>query len=180
MGIVNIDYEKISEALAYYDRKGFKYVEVPWVVDKNICDITKPENTVSFPFGDKDLVGSAEQSFLHLSLKEGLPPGAYVGASPCFRDEVEDQYHMKYFFKVELFDSQDVSYDRLLDILHCCHSFFSNYISCTLMKTDIGFDIVAGYNNVELGSYGIRSHQGFDWIYATGCAEPRLTQLLER
>lgn len=31
------------------------------------------------------------------------------------------------------------------------------------------------YNGYELGLYGIRSSEFLDWIYATGCAEPRMS-----
>jgi len=35
------------------------------------------------------------------------------------------------------------------------------------------------YNGVELGSYGIRECKFLKWIYGTGCAEPRLSQVIK-
>ena len=34
------------------------------------------------------------------------------------------------------------------------------------------------YHGIELGSYGIRHCQFLNWIYGTGCAEPRLSKVM--
>ena len=48
-----------------------------------------------------------------------------------------------------------------------------------LLKPGTGYDIVSP-QGIELGSYGIRSHPDIgDWVYATGCAEPRLSIALK-
>lgn len=39
-----------------------------------------------------------------------------------------------------------------------------------------GLDIE--YDGIELGSYGIRHCDFLDWIYATACAEPRLSRAI--
>ena len=44
-----------------------------------------------------------------------------------------------------------------------------------IVKTEQGFDLE--YNGIELGSYGIRSCEYLDWIYATGLAEPRMSMV---
>jgi hypothetical protein len=79
-----IDWKLLAEAVSHYERIGYRYVEVPYGVPEDIIRLTLPEefacSTVE-PFGS--LVGSAEQSLLHLD----LPPGAYVACSPCFRPE---------------------------------------------------------------------------------------------
>jgi len=33
------------------------------------------------------------------------------------------------------------------------------------------------YKDIELGSYGIRHCEFLDWIFGTGCAEPRLSYI---
>ena len=40
----------------------------------------------------------------------------------------------------------------------------------------IQYDI--DYHGIELGSYGIRHCQFLNWIYGTGCAEPRLSKVM--
>jgi hypothetical protein len=37
------------------------------------------------------------------------------------------------------------------------------------------FDLIC--KGIELGSYGIRKYNNHKWIYATGVAEPRLSQV---
>ena len=34
------------------------------------------------------------------------------------------------------------------------------------------------YKDYELGSYGIRECEFLKWIYATGCAEPRIRKII--
>ena len=46
-----------------------------------------------------------------------------------------------------------------------------------VVKTETGFDIEINGN--ELGSYGIRSCEFLEWIYGTGCAEPRTSNLIQ-
>ena len=65
------------------------------------------------------------------------------------------------------------------DIINDALSFFKKYLPESKVETtDIGFDIVC--NGIELGSYGIRSCPFLDWIYGTGCAEPRTSSLIKK
>lgn len=60
-----------------------------------------------------------------------------------------------------------INHWMILLMMH--YHFFKKYLPESKVETtDIGFDIVC--DNIELGSYGIRSCQFLDWIYGTGCA----------
>jgi hypothetical protein len=41
------------------------------------------------------------------------------------------------------------------------------------VETEQGYDLEC--NGIEIGSYGIRSCEYLEWIYATGLAEPRMS-----
>jgi hypothetical protein len=198
-----IDWGTLSAALEWYASEGYEYVEVPWAVPTNVVSITLP--SVRSPYGviedgrpfQNALVGSAEQSFLHLTLRGLLDiryedtPRSYVAISPCFRDDSLDQVHQKQFMKVELFEPYHVSASdtfldaRLQRTIRKARDFFLRYIPAEkleVVRTHEGWDIVA--NGVELGSYGVRVCQlpgttldVFTWVYGTGVAEPRLSQV---
>lgn len=42
-----------------------------------------------------------------------------------------------------------------------------------MVGTTDGYDIT--YKGIELGSYGMRKCEFLEWVYGTGCAEPRLS-----
>jgi hypothetical protein len=174
-----IDYGIIDRSIRFYEDKGFKRIESPWTVTKEISGITKPEGKFDWEIIGKNkvLVASGEQSFLYLYLKGFLPKGKYQTVTPCFRDESFDKTHTKYFIKNELMITDDVSDSSLNKIINCCKEFFESElnISIDIKKTDIGYDLEA--NGIEIGSYGIRSCEYLDWVYGTGVAEPRLTMI---
>ena len=177
-----INYKIIDDSLTYYQDNGFVRIETPWTVSPYIDDITRPVNKTPFQLNvnNKRLVASGEQSFLYLYLKEFLPLGQYVTVTPCFRNESIDYLHMQYFMKAELIKTDVVNEDELHKIINIAHKFFQQYFTkdLNIVKTDIGFDICI--NDVELGSYGIRESDHLKWIYATGCAEPRLSTLIKK
>lgn len=181
-----INYDIINNSNKFYEEAGFLRIEAPWTVSKPISDITKPAHKQDFliEYNQKVLVASGEQSFLYLYLKNFLPKGKFQTTTPCFRDEIFDTYHTKYFIKTELIDTLNVTENSLTEITETCFKFFSKYISknkLSIDKTDTGFDINYNSNNnkqYELGSFGIRSCEFLDWIYATGCAEPRMSSLI--
>ena len=111
-------------------------------------------------------------------LEGKLQYGKYVAASPCFRDEVKcDEIHFPYFFKVELIsiNSKSPEWDMDQCIDHAQDFFTANCNDkIEIVKTKDGFDL--NLNNIEIGSYGIRSYEGFQWVYGTGLAEPRFSQ----
>lgn len=175
-----IDYNLINESIIHYENNGFKRIEIPWTVSKAIDDITKPKNIISFQLkhNNKCLVASGEQSFLYLYLKGFLPLGKYQGICPCFRYESFDFLHTKYFIKNELIQTDIVNQIELEKIIDIALKFYQQYLpKAEVIKTNIGYDIEI--NGKELGSYGIRSCEFLDWIYATGCAEPRLSSLIK-
>lgn len=176
-----IDYKKISDSIFYYESLGYSYIEVPWVASKESMEITCPKDRLLFSTFIGNLIGSGEQSFLNG--RQYLPKGKFLCATPCFRDEpVLDQYHLNYFFKTELIITHSQSYNDFHDIIGDAFGFFEKYINHSdklrIIETEQGKDIIL--NGIEVGSYGIRSYKGFDWVYGTGCAEPRLSQILNK
>lgn len=181
-----VNYQLIALAINYYQSLGFNFVEVPWAVGQAAIDITRPPGAILFPFENLFLVASGEQGFLQLLLDNGLPQGRWGCVTPCFRGDVLDRYHQRYFLKVELIDTLDTSYQSLDQILDVCLGFFSFFVSCKVadVKSEdptviCNKDIVSS-DGVELGSYGIREHPDIGrWLYATGCAEPRLSLVID-
>jgi len=175
-----VDYGKIAKAISYYCANHYKYIEVPWLVSHGSLDVTKPPGARYFDTFAGSLVASGEQSFLEI--RDDLEPNkGYVCATPCFRDEKYDDIHMMHFFKVELIVPRPKNAEwSLFEMIELAESFFRKFYCggfITRVPTDIGIDINIG--NIEVGSYGIREHKGFKWVYGTGCAEPRLSQAIQ-
>lgn len=172
-----IDYGRLDRSISFYESYGFKRIESPWTVTKDVSGITKPPNGTDWEIVGKDkvLVASGEQSFLYLYLKGFLPKGRYQTTTPCFREEPFDKTHTKYFIKNELMITDDVSDDSLFYVAGICKQFYEKElgVKVDMVKTDEGVDLEV--NGIEIGSYGIRSCEYLDWIYATGLAEPRFT-----
>lgn len=177
-----IDYSILHESTLFYESKGFKRIESPWTVTKEISGITKPPEVIDYEIIGKNkvLVGSGEQSFLYLYLKGFLPPGNYQTITPCFREEIFDFLHTKYFIKNELIVTEDVDMKTLLLVLESAKDFFSKYLDRNLIteewdRKNLSVDLL--YDGIEIGSYGIRSCNFLKWIFGTGAAEPRLSNL---
>ena len=177
-----INYQNIQDSINYYEKRGFQIIESPWTVTKYVDDITKPKDVISFELkhNDKCLVASGEQSFLYLYLKGFLPKGKFQTTTPCFRFNTFDYYHTKYFIKNELIQTDIVTTVKLENIIDDCLQFYQSFFhdKLDIVDTDIGSDIVI--HGDELGSYGIRECEFLKWIYATGCAEPRLSTLITK
>lgn len=174
-----IDYKIVADSIDYYESRGFKRIESPWTVSEYVDNLTKPEGVTSFQLkhNNKCLVASGEQSFLYLYLKEFLPKGQFQTTTPCFRYEEFDYQHTKYFIKNELIKTDVVDLMELEKIVEISLGFFKRYIpNAIVVSTENGFDIE--YRGNELGSYGIRENEYLKWIYATGCAEPRLSKII--
>ena len=172
-----IDYNRIHNSIQFYESKGFKRIESPWTVTKAVSAITKPEGKGDWEIVGKDkvLVASGEQSFLYLYLKGFLPKGKYQTVTPCYREEVFDQTHTKYFIKNELIITDDVSKTSLMSVINVCKQFYEKELGkpVQIVETEQGYDLEC--NGIEIGSYGIRSCEYLEWIYATGLAEPRMS-----
>lgn len=175
-----IDFKLIDESISYYQNERFKRIEAPWTVSKYIESITKPEEAPSFELkhNKKCLVASGEQSFLYLALKNHLPPGKYQTVTPCFRNDDFDYLHSKFFIKNELIITDNVTDSSLYDVVQIALNFYRQYIpKAEVVGHKDGFDIEI--HGKELGSYGIRECEHLKWIYATGCAEPRTSNLIK-
>lgn len=172
-----INYQLIADSMHYYAAHGYQAIDAPWLISKASIDITRPEGTRYFETFAGNLVASGEQSFLHI--RDSLKPGRYQCATPCFRDEkVLDDLHRLYFFKVELIEVRPPNpQDALKLMISEAVGFFSQYADGEVVETDQGLDIFI--NGVEVGSYGIRKHEDFLWVYGTGIAEPRFSQALK-
>ncbi len=174
-----INYKIISDAITFYQLRGYKYIEVPWLVPKETTAITKPSWCRDFETFAGCLVGSGEQSFLEIRSKLDANT-KYVCATPCFRDENVDDLHQINFFKVELIVANPINPLNELEVIlehakeyfELCSEYHSDW-PAEIVETKEGKDIFL--NGIEIGSYGIREHEGFCWVYGTGCAEPRLS-----
>lgn len=178
-----IDYNIIGASVTHYERQGYQRVEVPWTVTEEVSAITKPPQSQEFKLiheNGKVLVASGEQGFLYQYIKGFLPKGKFQTITPCFRFENQDFFHAKTFMKNELINTLNVSYVSLTEMIGDAMSFFKHHVTSpnklrTLVTSENSIDIV--YDNVELGSYGIRQHQGFSWVYGTAVAEPRFSKV---
>jgi hypothetical protein len=185
----NINWRRLMSAMVFYNVEGFKYIDLDWTIPSNISEITKPEISKDVFIDGKALVGSAEQSFLDMFINRNLEKGRYCGITPCFRDDIVDEIHNKYFIKVELIDTLNVNIESLMDIINKCKRFFGMHCKPQVVEVkneyknkcndSNTYDIIDSKSGIELGSYGIREYNGFKWIFATGLAEPRLSKVLK-
>lgn len=177
-----INYRRFVEALDHYENLGYKYTDVDWTVYPDISAHTKPVSHKDFFIEDQVLVASAEQSFLHKIELNELPKGRYCAITPCFRDDIEDSLHAKYFMKLELIETENVNGVILHSMVNDAFNFFKKYINCKILKNEDGSIDIVGIvkdKEFELGSYGIRTFQDTAYCYGTGLSEPRLGKLME-
>jgi seryl-tRNA synthetase len=182
-----IDYNLIAKSIEHYSKEGYVRIESPWTVARAISNITRPPDAKEFELSNKDkvLVASGEQSFLALYNKGFLPLGKYQTCTPCFRDETFTLLHTKYFIKNELIITDDVSEESLHKMIDAAVRFFKQLgLDVGVVETErtqLGkfpaYDIY--YMGDELGSYGMRHCDYLTWVYGTGCAEPRLSRVME-
>jgi hypothetical protein len=184
-----INYLNIHESVEHYAKLGYQRVETPWMVSSAVSSMTKPPHGTDFDQGAKVLVASGEQSFLYQYAKGALPPGTFQTVTPCFRREEYDATHQKYFLKNELINTADVDELTMWNMVEHARAFFNAWLPSSLVSVvNTGYqacDIVCTLNGTdyELGSYGIRENEMLQWVYGTGCAEPRLSfvqQLVRR
>lgn len=179
---IGIDWSILAEAVKFYTEHDFKYIEVPWLVEREITLITCPdEERIIKTLGHGDLVGSAEQSFLQLQLLDSHQLGNFVACTPCFRNEPQiTKLHQKTFMKVELYSTGKDHTTVFENMIMLVTKFFERYVSNESIHqvvTRDGFDLeIAG---IEVGSYGLRRYGNHSWIYGTGVAEPRFSVALQ-
>ena len=193
-----IDYERLGKAVGYYRNLGFQPVEAPWAVSYRAVDLTCPPDGKYYELKENTgrnkgyLVASGEQSFLQMILDGKLPKGRHQCLTPCFRGDILDELHHRWFMKLELIhylgdvdDHWDLVAEELTD---AAMGFFSQYLVAvevpTVPERDLDipgttWDICMDNPRIELGSYGVRHHPLIGtWIYGTGLAEPRFSQAL--
>lgn len=195
-----IDYSRIASAIDFYTNRGFQRIETPWLVSKDIADLTKPLDASTYIVQkdtdrkQKAFVASGEQSFLYLINKGHLPAnGRYQTVTPCLRDDMWDVTHMKNFIKLELIEYtvyDTKQYPLNFNSVNCvtrmvdqAMDFFSTVVGInnlkvvnTSTKDAVSFDIEL--DGVEIGSYGYRNSVFCEWIYGTGIAEPRFSRIV--
>jgi len=177
----SINWQAISESIFYYQDIGYQSIETPWIVPNEISKSTFPGHATKVTLDNKnkgDLVGSAEQGFIHLMNENKIDTGKYVSAGPCFRmSEDTDRLHQEYFFKVELIhilnneNPKSILDDMVVQVFGALQGL--SIYTPKIVETDIGIDIEI--NGIEVGSYGIRTFKNFSWVYGTGIAEPRFS-----
>ena len=189
-----IDYELLAKAVRFYTERGYRQVEVPWVVSEDASLSTAPnrERGCAFCLDDGNyLVASAEQGFVDRIAKIPQTNGEKLfSISPCFRNEPLDMTHSKWFMKLELyvsvFDLPGANFDYYIAWLasDATRFFLENGVQTAMAPTDIGYDLVDRHG-LELGSYGRRDVMiryddsdhayPFSFVYGTGLALPRFS-----
>jgi hypothetical protein len=183
-----IDYALIGKAIAAYQRLGFEYIEVPWLVQRSSVEVTCPDQLRWFVldapqgFRDHHLIASGEQSFIQLlpTLVSGQP---YVCCTPCFRDD-SGPHHYPWFMKVELIVPQPQHPRDALGLVvtaaqKVMYRIGRSRPELKLMDgaTREHFELYdLEINGLEVGSYGLRSIDDKMWAYGTGLAEPRFSE----
>lgn len=164
----NVDWTLLAKAYDFYKSLGYRYVELPWLQSVEAVRVTAPseDSIIRTNLNDLALIGSAEQAFIAMD----LPRGRYFSVSPCFRVEREDALHQTQFIKLELFQNY---HDDWLELLQDARVFFAKHVYTSIKETAEGYDLEA--NGIEVGSYGIRSHNNLHWAYGTGLALPRFS-----
>lgn len=175
-----VDYQKIADAMKFYESCGYQPKSVPWLVDPAAGDATCPPGVQKFDTVLGRLPASGENSFMHLLLHGELEPGRYVCCTPCYRAEpIVDEIRKYWFLKVELIDTLNFDYERLLKD---AYNFLNGYLPCKIVDFEDGTkDIVTVAGEIELGSYGVRDIASFGkWAYGTGIAEPRTSYAIAK
>ena len=182
---LSIDARLLADAQSYYASYGYVDTPTPWLVGEAAYRATLPPDHEGLewqsPVGGYH-VGSAEQGFMQL-IDDDLPiPERAQSASPCYRGEpAYDELHWPYFYKLELYNA-DVSNASLAEMITCARGLFTQLgIPTRIIQTgERAYDIETAMTHVELGSYGVRTFQGREWLYGTGLALPRATIAKER
>lgn len=183
--------DSVHRHLEAWLENGAQYVSLPWVASDTFAHCTKPDHVVERQGQSQNglfLVASGEQVFLELAASNQLNEDVtYVGWTPCFRQEPHwDASHHHYFLKAEAYRriSSSCGFSELMSMIQSAKNVFASlmdeklhpFLSIVKIETDHEqWDIVLG--ETEIGSYGIRKHPMNEahYIYATVCAEPRLS-----
>ena len=197
--LIPINYQILSQAIQHYQTRGYKYIEVPWLVSPEANDATRPPDAKPLEgFYGKNgrdeltyagsFIASGEQSFVQMMLEKRMPEGKFMTCTPCFRVDEPDELHYKQFMKVELIYVPNLMQsitNCFTEVLQDALEFYKQHQPDVLVEYFDRYtaDIVTRKNNIELGSYGFRlldGRPGCYWIYGTGVALPRLEIAMEK
>lgn len=174
--------DNLNKAQIFYEQHGFNIHDVPWVIERRYINVTLPKNRKPMQIGeDMCLIGSAEQSFIKFMEEAEIENYLIQAVTPCFRQEdVLSETIRPWFMKLELCHINPVNVDKALEnVIEVAMNFYSELsLPVSLVETDEGYDIY--YEDLELGSYGLRKYNKNSWIYGTGCTEPRCSIAIQR
>lgn len=173
-----VNWTLLSEAVSHFKAHGFQYVEAPWTAPYDVLEATCPAPQYMIDSTIGGLVGSSEQSFMHLRRSGQIEQGKYVACTPCFRNEdTVNLLRQRTFMKVELYDDETHDLDGMIQlVMNFYRSLLKSELQSSLSMRDTGshsMDIELG--GIEVGSYGLREWEGLKWVYGTGIAEPRFS-----
>lgn len=181
-----MNYKLISQAAELYSDRYVYVPDAPWAVGREAYYATKPYDAgpditlVVEGQPTQYMVASGEQSFIQMMLDGRFIKRAYC-ITPCFRPDRYDYLKRPQFEKLELINADDVTFANLYHMMHDAASFFERHVDIKFIQTGpMSFDIIERQTRIELGSYGLREMnlpdgRHLEWIYGTGCAEPRLS-----
>ena len=178
-------WRNLGNAALLYEARGWKWLDAEWAVKDDACRMTLPSGMeatkVTWQNADTmSLVGSAEQSFIDLMLRNSICSGKWQAITPCFRNEsYTEPARRNVFIKLELFLC-DMQSEKLQGVISDAAEVM--YVITGIMPNRVinedGYDLEI--NGIEVGSYGCRKVNGRPYIFGTGCAEPRMTFASER
>lgn len=184
------NYNRIARAIEFYKGRGYLNVETPWIVTTQAVRSTLPLDKTMMETIRGVLVGSGEQGFIQSIMDGKLEPGMYQTTTPCFQDAGE--HHSPYYFgsddehpwyqQITLFvykpepSKLPGAYEKVINDAMQCFFEVSDADAFDAIQSESGFDI--RYNEIVLGSYGVRRMSDHLWIYGTGLVEPRFTMAM--
>lgn len=179
-----INYTRLGLAQTFYKALGYLNINTPWMVTPHAVTATLPPDSRLIQSNFGCLVGSGEQGFIQMMLDGVLEPGKYQTTTPCFRDEAnQDDLTLPYFMKTELIwympeGELQIAYQTVLNNALACFFDISDADEFDAVQTAEGFDLM--FAGIELGSYGVRRMGDHVWVYGTGLAEPRFSQVVQK
>jgi hypothetical protein len=169
------NYNRIARAQEFYKGRGYLNVETPWMVTAQAIRATLPLGKTMMETIRGVLVGSGEQGFIQTMMDGKLEPGTYQTTTPCFQDDIEGPWHQQITLIVYKPTPAELraTYEKVINDAMQCFFEVSDADAFDAVQSDAGFDI--RFNEIVLGSYGVRQMGEHLWVYGTGLAEPRFT-----
>ncbi len=165
---------RFINAVLYYKERGYIEADFPYYANIDAINITMPVGNIALShLGDTAYVGSAEQSFIDCILNGEPYEGSFMAFSPCHRDEKHLSSKTNLIFsKLELYSTSKSYMNILQDVKQfIVREYGILRENIEIIQTENGHDLEL--NGVELGSYGMRTVNGFTYAYGTGITFPR-------